>query len=185
MQSDRPAASRSVREAGERKPESRSVVVAIAVLELTVLAVWGGGLVALGAIAAPTVFGIVPAPSSADAMTVVFRRFDRVAITCAAIALACEVAAVLKARVRTPDLVRGAAAVLAAGLAIVEGAWLSPAIEALHRQGAIRGLGDAGLALERTHRLAETAGKGQLLLLFVTLVLVVERLSRFPGHTRC
>ena len=143
------------------------------------MALWMGGLVALGAIAAPAVFGIVPMPASADAMTLVFRRFDRLAIGCAGVAMTCEAILALRSGpMRGLDVARAAAVVLGAALAIGQGVWLSPAIDALHRSGAVRGLGDAGLALERTHRFAETSGKAQLLLLLFALPLVVLKVAR-------
>src|SRR5690606_11640644 len=132
-------------------------------------------------IVAPTVFRNVPAPASADAMTLVFRRFDRVAMGAAAIALVCEGALAARGgRVSRLDLVRGLAVVLAGALAIAVGAHLSPTIEALHRGGAVRGLDEAGLALEQTHRLAEAAGKGQVALLFVALVLLLAKVGARP-----
>ena len=155
------------------------VVTAAASLYALALALWLGGLVVLGAVVAPTVFRIVPAPTSADAMTVVFRRFDRIAMGCAAIALIAE--ALLAWRGGKPtwrDRLR-ALLVLGAGvLATVEGVWLSPAIEALHRGGAVRGLGEAGLALERLHRVAESVAKVELVLLVVVTLLLVIGLSR-------
>lgn len=155
------------------------VRVAIATLYVLAIAAWAGGLVVLGAIVAPTVFRVVPAPSSADAMTVVFRKFDAVAMTSAAIALVAEATLFLKdGRATRLDLVRGAAAVVAAVLAIVVGTWLSPGISELHRNGAIRGLNEGGIELERLHRLAEAAGKGQLALLLVVLVLLLAKLAR-------
>ena len=141
---------------------------------LAACALWGGGLVALGAIAAPVVFGMVAAPSSADAMTVVFRRFDKLAMACAAI-IACTEFARARASpfVSRLDVGRGVAALLAAVLAIVDGVYLSPKIEALHRAGAIRGLNPLGRDLESAHSLAEASGKGQLVLLLAFLVLSV------------
>ena len=65
----------------------------LAIVALLAVAVWLGGLTALGAVAAPVVFSTVPWPSSADAMSIVFRRFDAVAMACAAIVLATEAAA--------------------------------------------------------------------------------------------
>ena len=158
---------------------NRRVVVSVSIVYLLAVALWAGGLTVLGAVVAPTVFRIVPAPTSADAMTVVFGRFDGIAMTCAAVALVAEATlAVRGGKVTRLDLVRGIAAVVAGALAIAVGAWLSPGIAALHRAGAVRGSGEPGLALERLHRLAETAGKGQLLLLVVVLVLVLVKVSR-------
>jgi hypothetical protein len=152
---------------------------AILTLYVLALALWAGGLVVLGAIVAPTVFGIVPAPTSADAMTVVFRRFDGVAIACAVIALLAEAALAWRGGVsRRLDVLRGGATAVAAALAITEGAWLSPRIQALHRGGAVRGFGDAGLELEHLHRIAESVAKTELALLAAALVLLVARAAR-------
>ena len=48
---------------------SRWLLVGVASVYLVAVAAWAGGLVVLGAIVAPTVFGVVPAPTSADART--------------------------------------------------------------------------------------------------------------------
>jgi hypothetical protein len=173
---------------------------ATTIVYIGALAVWAGGLVVLGAIVAPVVFGLVPAPTSADAMLVVFRRFDLVAMTCAVFVLlseallawlgdarprgaprphrrpgASDLAAptLAKSAGRWGDIVRVSVAVIAAGLAIFEGLYLSPAIQALHRGGALRGFEVDGLALERLHRQAESTSKAELGLLFVLLVLVI------------
>ncbi len=136
------------------------------------LALWLGGLVTLGALVAPAVFGIVPAPTSADAMTVVFRRFDRVALVCAALVALGEVLRANRAKSLTRlDLARSASALLAALLAGVEAGWLSPQIEELHHRGAIRGLGALGAELEHAHHLAELLAKSELVFLVVFAVL--------------
>ncbi len=150
-----------------------------AAIYLLALSLWLGGLVVLGAIVAPTVFRIVPAPSSADAMTVVFRRFDVIAISASVVALVSE--AIFATRGPKPkklDLVRALAALVASAIAVIEGVWLSPAIQSLHRDGAVRGFGPDGNELERLHRLAETLAKGELLLLLVILALLVAKLAR-------
>jgi uncharacterized membrane protein len=158
---------------------SRNVRIAVATIYVLALSAWAGGLVVLGAIVAPTVFRIVPAPSSADAMTVVFGRFDALAMTSAAIALVAESTLFLKdGKPSRLDLVRGSALVAAGALSIVVGAWLSPGIAELHRQGAVRGANAAGLELERLHRLAESAGKLELLFLLLVLVLLLAKLAR-------
>jgi uncharacterized membrane protein len=141
---------------------------------------WLGGLLVLGAIVAPTVFGIVHAPDSADAMTVVFRRFDRVAIAASAIVLVCEVGLATTTRTLR-DAVRAFLAIAMSALAIYEGTMLSPQIEALHRAGATRGSGDLGLELERAHRAAEMVGKSELLFGVVYVVLLVFTIAALPG----
>jgi hypothetical protein len=148
----------------------------VAGIELLAIMVWGGGLIALGAIAAPLVFGMVPAPTSADAMTAVFLRFDRIAMTCAAIALVAESVLGRKGGpITRVDLVRLAMIAVAGALAIIQGAWLSPRIADLHRGGAVRGLGDLGLALEAAHRWSERCGKTELVLLMGAVFLIVAK----------
>jgi uncharacterized membrane protein len=131
-------------------------------IALVAAAVWLGGLLALGAIVAPIVFTAIPRPEAADAMTAVFSRFDVVAVVCVAAILATEaLRATGKGRIGTADLARMATAAVGAALVLIEALWLTPAIVALHRGGALRGLGAAGLELERLHGLAEACGKAQ------------------------
>jgi len=146
-------------------------------------ALWLGGLVALGAISAPLVFGHVPMPYSADAMTLVFRRFDVLAMTCAAVVLAREMVALFfemapvsggrghGVAVRRIDAARMASVLVAGALAAIEGMWLSPAIEELHRSGAVRGAGELGERLETLHARAEAVSKVELLVLLAFIVL--------------
>jgi hypothetical protein len=109
-------------------------------------------------------------------MTVVFRKFDVIAMSCSVVALVCEAALAWRGgKPRRLDLVRGLATAVAAVLAIVGGTYLSPAIQALHRDGAVRGLGPSGLELERLHHLAETCAKAELVLLVVAFVFLVVR----------
>jgi hypothetical protein len=150
---------------------------------LLALSVWLGGLVALGAITAPIVFAVTPFPQSADAMTLVFRRFDLAAMTCAALVLASEGA---RASVRggprawtRADVARVIASVLASAAAVFEATVLSPRIAALHGAGAIRGVGALGIELSRSHDLAEASGKAQVALL--ALVIVLYASSTLPG----
>jgi hypothetical protein len=159
--------------------ERPAAVTAIAIAYVIALSLWAGGLVVLGAVVAPTVFGIVPAPTSADAMTVVFRKFDVIAMTCSVIVLLAEAGLAWRGGKATRlDLLRAGAAVLASALAMVEGLWLAPAIHGLHRAGAVRGLGESGLALERLHRHAEAVAKTEVVLLVALVVLVVVRVRR-------
>ncbi len=158
---------------------SRAVITIIAVVQLLAISLWASGLVTLGAVVAPIVFRVVPAPGSADAMTLVFRRFDTIAITCAAIALVAEAAFALRGgKVTRVDVARGLALAAAAALAIAIGAWVSPGIAELHRQGAIRHVGDAGIALERLHKLAESLAKGELFALLVAFILTLVKTTR-------
>jgi hypothetical protein len=167
--------------------ESRAGVVrrTAASLALLAIAMWMGGLLALGALAAPVVFATVPLPLSADAMTIVFRRFDLVAMASAAVLLATE-AAVLVARLPylRVDRARVAVSVLAAVLAVLQGVHISPRIAELHASGALRGTGSGGLELARLHDLAEMSGQAQLVLLAAAVVLHVVALSSPEGRGR-
>jgi hypothetical protein len=164
--------------------DSRSVDLGLLVLRVTssvslaAAGVWLGGLVALGALVAPVVFRVVSYPANADAMTLVFRRFDLVAMGAGATMLATEaVRLALGVRFARSDRGRAAATVLAACLAAYEGTRVSPRIAALHAGGAIRGLGERGVELARLHDLAETLGKLQLALLVAVIALHVIALT--------
>ncbi len=146
---------------------------------LLALSVWLGGLVALGAITAPIVFAVAPFPQNADAMTLVFRRFDLVAMSCAALVLASEaLRGALRGAGRSmarADLARVAASVAAAAAAVYEATAVSPRIAALHAAGAIRGLGASGVELARLHDVAEECGKLEVVLLVLVVVLHARR----------
>ena len=147
-------------------------------LALLFAGVWLGGIVVLGALVAPTVFRVVPAPTSADAMTIVFTHFDKLAMMSAAVIAVAEVVRTrAEPRATLVDVARLAVIAVAGGLAVVQGVWLSPTIVALHRQGAIRGLGPLGEKLERFHAWSETCGKTESLLLVVLIVLLVRALT--------
>jgi putative copper export protein len=157
----------------------KTIDAALEAAALLALAVWLGGLSTLGAVVAPLVFGMVAAPESADAMTAVFLRFDSIAIACAVVVLLVEGAhAVLRRPLLRRDLARGALGVAAAALAIFEAMVVSPHIERLHGEGAVRGLGVAGLELDRVHHLAEALAKTELTLLVVVLILHAARATR-------
>lgn len=163
---------------GPRALQPPAATALIATLEVLAIVVWTGGLVVLGAIVAPTVFRIVPAPTSADAMLVVFGRFDRVAIGCAAVTLACEAALQRSSRsVARSDIARIGLLGAGAALRMVEGLHFSPTIAALHQSGVVRGVGAAGADLERAHRWAESLAKTELLLLVIAILLLVLRLT--------
>ncbi|MBL8608846.1 MAG: DUF4149 domain-containing protein [Myxococcales bacterium] len=126
---------------------------------------WTLGLLVLGALVAPVIFRGLPANEAADVMTVIFRRFDRVILGCAAVVLACEgAAAYLDRPVPRAGRVRGAVAILLSALGGWHALHVSPGIARLHASGAIRGLGEGGLALEALHRQATTLATAQLVL---------------------
>jgi len=151
-----------------------------AALAVVALAIWVGGLVALGACAAPIVFRVVPAPLSGDAMGAVFRRFDGLAIGAAVVVLGCEAVRmwVREGPAGNAERIRGALVVAAGAAAIYGGVVLSPSIVALHAAGAVRGFGQDGLELERLHALAEGVAKAEVSMGLLLLVLQVTTLRR-------
>jgi uncharacterized membrane protein len=146
---------------------------------LLAVALWLGGLLALGAIAAPVVFARVALPSSADAMTVVFRRFDQLALASAVVVLVAEAAMRLaRAPFTVPDRWRAAVSALAAAVAVIEATAISPRIAALHAAGFARGVGSGGMELARLHDVAESCGKAEVALLVAVVVLHVVTLAQ-------
>jgi hypothetical protein len=157
---------------------ARAATVDRAAASVAVLAAgaWVGGMMALGAIAAPMVFAIVPAPLSGEAMGASFRRFDMVAMGCAVALCGAEVVRTFLARRRrraAVERIRGALAIALAGAAAFTGLSLTPRIVELHHAGARRGVGDDGAALDRTHRQAEMVGKAEVAMGVAVLALHV------------
>jgi hypothetical protein len=163
-------------------------------LAVVSLALWLGGLMSLGAVAAPIVFRIVPAPLSGDAMGAVFRRFDALAVGCAVVVLGSEAVRIQARRhlgASRWDQLRAGACLAAAASAIYEAVVLSPGILSLHAAGAIRGFGSQGLELERLHDLAELTGKLEVTFCLLAIVLHVLTVGAgvlprrtTPGRTR-
>lgn len=152
----------------------RRQLLALQTVALFATGLWFGGLLTLGAVVAPLVFRNVPMPFSADAMSLVFRRFDQVALACAVVLLGVEAwGASLVRRTRLADAVRGGAVLLAMLAALVQGLVLSPHIQRLHEEGAVRGLGPGGQELEAVHRQAEATGKAQVALVAVAMAFYV------------
>lgn len=162
----------------------RTLLIVTSIIAFVAVGVWIGGLVTLGAIVAPTVFRMVPAPTSADAMTVVFRKFDSLAMVCAAAVLIVEVARI-SARVTGGrlSLVRGSCATVGVLAAVYQAISVSPRIAALHDGGAVRGFGPDGLSLDAVHRVATLNGKVQVFAGLAIVVLhVVDLMGPKPPH---
>ncbi|WP_437674416.1 DUF4149 domain-containing protein [Sorangium sp. So ce131] len=153
----------------EERAASRRLLIDRAAASTAALAAgaWAGGMVALGACAAPFVFRLTPAPYSGDAMTAAFARFDQLALGAAVILLGAEVVrtwAAGRRGVGPAARVRRVLAMVIAGCAAYVGLALTPRIAALHRDGARRGEGELGMELERAHRRAELAGRAEVFL---------------------
>lgn len=126
-----------------------------------------GGMVALGACAAPAVFRLVPLPLSGDAMGTAFARFDSIAIGGAAVILGAELLRTFLGRRARPTLLgraRRISGIVLAGLISLMALSLTPTINELHRAGVTRGQGEDGQRLDAVHRRAELIGKLEALL---------------------
>jgi hypothetical protein len=161
----------------ERRLARRALVERIAATVAIVAAgSWVGGLVALGACAAPFVFRMTPAPFSGDAMAAAFGRFDQIAIGSAVVLLGAEVARTWAAGRRGRALLsrlRRFAAMSMAALAVYTGLSLTPRIASLHHEGVRRGVGEEGAMLEHIHARAELTGKATALLGIAVIALHV------------
>lgn len=151
-----------------------------ATVAVTAAGIWVGGMVALGACAAPFVFRLTPAPFSGDAMGSAFARFDQIALGAAVVLLGAEVVRTWASGargIRVAARVRRFVAVLMAGAAALGGLSLTPQINALHRAGAQRGVGPQGAELDRVHKTAEAVGKAETGLGVVLIALHVFTLA--------
>lgn len=138
--------------------------------------IWIGGMIALGACAAPAVFRLTPAPFSGEAMGAAFAQFNRIAIGAAAVLLLAEGVRTFAGRARSRTVgarVRRGAAVLMAAFAAYVGTFVTPRITELHQQGARRGVGPDGELLDRIHGHAEVLGKSEVVLGIVVACLHV------------
>lgn len=147
----------------EKRAQVRSIVDRVAA-SLAVLAAgtYVGGLVALGACAAPMVFRLTPAPFSGEAMGAAFARFDQVAIGASVVALGAEVARTVVAGrkgLTIPARLRRFCAIFMAFSATYVGLALTPRITELHRAGVARDGSPQGQVLDAVHRRAELFGK--------------------------
>lgn len=146
------------------------------------LGLWAGGMLSLGACAAPFVFKLTPAPLSGNAMGAAFARFDSIAIACAITGLGAEVVRTILALKRAdrswwPRFRRYAAIILAAA-AVYQGVHLTPEINRLHDEGARRRVGAEGAQLESLHTQAESLGK---LVVPLALALMVLHIATLRG----
>jgi hypothetical protein len=165
----------------DRRASRRALVERIAAtVAVLAVGVWLGGMVALGACAAPFVFRLTPAPFNGNAMGAAFARFDHIALGAAALVLGAEVARTW-ARLRKPRTIaariRRLAGILMACSAAYVGLAITPGINGLHREGVTRGVGDDGARLERLHARAELVGKLDVVLGLALVGLHVFTLS--------
>lgn len=153
------------------------VATIVAVLAFGVLA---GGMIALGAAAAPVVFEL-PDPLSGNTMGAAFSRWDNVAMTCALVGLAAEVVRTvvsLRAKDRSwMPRVRRYLAIFLACATLYVGLSLSPQIMAAYEAGVRRNVGAEGTQLEATHKTAELVGKIEIALVVALIALHILTLK--------
>jgi hypothetical protein len=121
-------------------------------------------------------------------MAVVFSRFDKLAMGAAAVVLGTEA---VRAHVEQREGSAGRAQVarvvvtlVLAGLAVAQGLWVTPEIATLHADGAVRGVGEAGMRLATAHTIAEQLGKAQALLAVALIALHFATLPTPPRAER-
>lgn len=165
-----------------RKAMADRIAATVAALSAGVFV---GGMVALGACAAPFVFRLTPAPFSGDAMGAAFARFGQIALGASVLILGGEVVRTWASGKRGRTIgarVRRIAGILLAVLTAYVGLTLTPRINQMHRAGVIRDESPEGQALERTHKQAEMVGKVEVALGIVLVFLHVLTLpARRPS----
>jgi hypothetical protein len=140
-------------------------LLALDLIVMTSVLAYSGGLLALGAIVAPTVFrsGI---SGAADVMTTIFTRFDRVAIALVLTGLTAEAisVAVRGGPLSRLRVARGALLVLFSLAVAGQSGVLSPTIARMHREGVVRNVGARGAEFDRVHQWSSRVGKLAVLL---------------------
>lgn len=168
----------------ERRERIQAIVERVATtVGVLAAGLYIGGLVALGACAAPAVFRLTPTPFSGDAMGAAFARFDQVAIGASVVALGSEIARMWAAGPSGRTIatrVRRYCAMFMALAATYVGMTLTPRISELHRAGVRRDETPQGQVLEAIHRRAEMTGKAGMLFAvsFVALGIFTLRVRR-------
>lgn len=154
------------------------------VLEHLGLAVLIGGMLALGAFVAPTLFHHLPLQQAGQMMTMIFRRYDMVILAGILMLVAGECLRLLVLGLPTFIIarLRLLLVMLLTGIAVFSLWRLHPQLEAYQRQGVTRGIGIAGQQFDRMHRQSETLYKTQMLLAVLVLLFLVcpQRKSSKP-----
>jgi len=186
QEEDRPFSAADLEPSDEDRRAAIMAVVERAATSVAVLAAGTlvGGMVALGACAAPLVFELTPAPFSGNAMGAAFARFDQIAIGSAVTVLACEMVRTWIERTRPRSLwprIRRLTAIALAMCAVYVGVSLTPRINELHLAGVRRNVGAQGMELEKIHKRAEMTGKAEVALgIAVVLLHVLTLKTRRP-----
>jgi hypothetical protein len=150
------------------------MLLALDVIVIAAVLMYSGGLLAIGAIVAPTVFrsGI---SAAADLMTTIFTRFDRVAVALVVLALIAEAVSVAMrgAPLDRLRIARGALVILFSLSVGVQSGYLSPTIARLHTEGVRRYEGPRGIEFDRVHNWSSRVGKVAVSLAIAAVVAVL------------
>lgn len=172
---------------GRRRSLTHLAPVAALVAEVVAtlcVALWLGGMLALGAFAAPEVFGQLERDVAGSVMGTIFAKFDRMVLVLACVLIAAEGVRVFIDGARGKlALARLASMVLLIGLALTSALWLGPSINELFAQGVRRGVDEAGADMERLHNLATTLGKVAMVFAtaWIALGIVAHRRAAQPS----
>ncbi|HEY9745896.1 MAG TPA: DUF4149 domain-containing protein [Oculatellaceae cyanobacterium] len=132
-------------------------------LQMLGLALITGGLLALGAITAPILFGQLPRDNAASVMAIIFRRYDMVLLIATGLTLLGEALRVGSRQMVWHPIVaavRGFLLLALCGMLLYSTTITNPQIEAMNKAGIHRNLTTAeGRRFDRTHRLSETLAK--------------------------
>lgn len=166
-----------------RRPPGRAAATIALIAEVTAtlaVALWLGGMLALGAFAAPEVFGQLERPVAGSVMGTIFANFDRMVLVLIAVLVVSEAARVLLEGVRGRlGLARLCAAAVLAGLALISALYIGPRINEMFHAGVMRGVGQAGVEMDRLHDWATRLGKLAFAVAAAWLTLGII------GHRRC
>ncbi|MGE0201173.1 MAG: DUF4149 domain-containing protein [Candidatus Melainabacteria bacterium] len=157
-------------------------------IQLAGLALMAGGMLAIGAFAAPVMFKGLSRPEAGDLLTLIFRRYDSVIVTSLGLVLIGELVRVFPGQLtwmssgpvawlRTALLV----VLLAAGLYTTM--VLNPQIERMHAAGIHPGGSPEGLQFSRVHKTSENLYKLEMALSLLLILLTPYTLPLGPrGH---
>ena len=144
----------------ERSPRLAHLAVIAEVVSTLAVALWLGGMLALGAFAAPEVFAQLSREVAGSVMGAIFAKFDRMVLALVGVLLVSEGVRAFVEGVRGKlQLARLGTMLVLVGLALTSALWLGPSINELFEQGVRRGVGDAGMRMDRLHDMATTLGK--------------------------
>ena len=138
------------------------------------LALMIGGMLAIGAFAAPVIFRQFPREEAGTALTLIFRRYDIVLLVALGLVLAGEIARYLSGVFeanQTMNLVRYGLLVALTGLMLYSIQVVNAKIEAMHHQGVQRSGTPEGQEFHRVHVLSEQLYKIEMFLAMGLMVI--------------